>query len=78
MLETILRNLNGIILGLDVGTYLGSLYVFLHRYNDSNLEGLLLGYSLVYTDHEVLGSDEGVKLGISDGKLLVTIFGNVY
>ena len=36
------------------------------------------GYSLVFTDCKVLGSDEDIKLGFSGGKVLVTILGNVY
>ena len=34
--------------------------------------------SLVYTDGKVLGSDEVIKLGLSGGKVFVTIIGNVY
>ena len=77
MIGTILGNVDGIILGLDVGTKLGSLDGSFDGSNDLNLEGLLLGGSLVYTDGKVLGSDEGIKLESTDGKCFVTILGNV-
>ena len=37
----------------------------------------MIGDSLGSTDGKVLGSDEGIKLEISDGKVLVTILGNI-
>ena len=37
----------------------------------------MLGYSLVSTDGKVLGYDEGIKLGLFDGKVLGNILGNV-
>ena len=46
--------------------------------NDGKNECLLLGDSLGSTDGKVLGSDEVTKLGCNDGKLLVTILGNLY
>ena len=36
------------------------------------------GYSLVSNDGKVFGSDEGIKLGLFDVKVLVTILGNIY
>ena len=42
------------------------------------LEGLFLWDSLVSTDGKVLGSDEVIKLGSSDGNVLGTILGDVY
>ena len=62
----------------DVGTELVYLYGYIDGYNYFNLEVLLLGQSLVYTDGKVLGSDEGIKLGLSFGKVIGTILGNVY
>ena len=41
------------------------------------LQGLLLGCSLVSTDVKVLGYDEGIKLWISYGKVFVTILVNL-
>ena len=35
------------------------------------------GYPLVYNDGKVIGSDDDIKLGLSAGKVLGTIFGNV-
>ena len=37
----------------------------------------MLGGSPRYTDDKVPGSDEGIKLGSTDGKVLGTILGNV-
>ena len=36
----------------------------------------MLGDSLGSTDGKVLGSDEGIKLGLSHGKVIGTILGN--
>ena len=41
------------------------------------LEGILLGEYLGYTDGKVLRYDEGIKMGSTDGKVLVTILGNL-
>ena len=57
LVGTILVNVNGITLGLDVVTELGSLDGSFDSSNDVNLEVLLLVYSLGSTDGEVLGSD---------------------
>ena len=46
MIGTILVDVDVIILGLDVGTELGSLDGSFDGYNDSKLKGLLLGDSL--------------------------------
>ena len=78
VLGTILGNEDRITLGLDVGTYLVSLYGSFDGFNNVNIEGLLLGGSLQYNHGKVLGSDEYNKLGISDGKVTVTILVNVY
>ena len=53
---TILLNLDGITLGIDVVTDMGSLDVSFDGYNYGNLEGLYLGDSLVCTYGKVLGS----------------------
>ena len=45
--------------------------------NDRKLEGLLIGGSLGYTYGKVLGSDERIRLRLSDGKVIGTILGNV-
>ena len=42
MLGTIIRNVDGSVIGLDVGTYLGSLDVSFDGSNDGNIEGLFL------------------------------------
>ena len=57
---------------------MGYLYGLFDGSNDGNIEGLLLGDSLGSTDVKVLGSDEVIKLGLSGGKVFVTIIGNVY
>ena len=55
-----------------------SLYGSVDGSNYLKIEVLLLGDSLVYTDGKVLGYDEGIKLGLFDGKVTGTIIGNVY
>ena len=77
MLDTILGNVDGITIGIDVATDLGSLHISLDGYDDCKLEGLLLGDSLEYTDGKVRGSDEGINLGSTDGKVIGTVLGNV-
>ena len=69
---------NWITLGLDIVTELDSLDEPCDSFNDGKLEGLLLGDSLGYTDRKLLGSDEGIKLLSTDGKMLGTIRVNVY
>ena len=58
MICTILGNLDVVIVWLDFVTELGSLDVFLYRYNDVNLDGLLFGVSLGSTDGKYIGSGE--------------------
>ena len=67
VLGTIPVNVDGITLGLDVVTELGSLDGSFDGSNDGKLEGLFLGDSLGSTDVKVLGSDEFTKLVLSDG-----------
>ena len=62
LIDTILGSVDGIILEIDVGTYLGSLDGYFGGFNDENIEVLLLGCSLGYTDGKLLGSDESIKL----------------
>ena len=69
MLVTTLVNEYVNTLVLEVKKELGYLDKYVGGCNDSNLEGLFLGYSLGSTDGKVLGSYEGIKLGYTDGKL---------
>ena len=46
--------------------------------DDGNIECLLLGFLMRYTDGKALGSDKGIKLGSTDDKVLGTILGNIY
>ena len=39
---------------------------------------MFLGDLLIFTCGKILGSDEGIKLGLSDGGFIVTILVNVY
>ena len=78
MLGTIIGNVDGTTLGIDVETELGSLDGSFYGSNDYKHESLFFGDSLVYTDGKVLGYDEGIKLGLFDGKVTGTIIGNVY
>ena len=57
MLVTILVNVVGITLGINVGTELGSLDESIDGYNYGNFEGLLYEDSLGYTVGKLLGSD---------------------
>ena len=74
---TILRNVDGITLGLDVETQLGYLDVPFDGSNNDNLKELFLGDSLEYNGGKFIGSDEVIKVGYTDGKVLGTILGNV-
>ena len=62
VLVIILGNVDGNTFGISVGTWLGYLDGSFDASNDDNIEGLLLGYSLVSDDGKVIGSDEGIKL----------------
>ena len=75
MLGTILVNVYVITLWFGVGTEQGSLGRSLDGSNDFKLEGLLLGDSLVFISGKLLGSDEGIKMGLSYGKLLGVVLG---
>ena len=56
---------------------MGSLDESFSGSNDDKLDVLFLVDSRVYTDDKALSSDEGIKLGLSGGKVLGTILGNV-
>ena len=73
VIGNILVNLYGITLGIDVGTDMGYLYGSFDGSNYCKIQGLFLVVSLVYTNGKVLGYDEGIKLGLSYGKLLGTV-----
>ena len=76
MLVTILGNVDGIKLRLDIGTELGFLDESYDGYNEGNLEGLLLGDSLVSTNGKVLGSDEGTaRAGLTWSGVHVVVVG---
>ena len=67
VLGTILGNVYVITLALDVGTDMGSLYGSFDFSNCGMLEGLFIGDSLIFTDNKMIGSDEGVHLGLYYG-----------
>ena len=56
---------------------MGSLDVSFGGFNYGKLEGFILGDSLRSIDGKVLGSDEDIKLVLSEGKLIVTILGDL-
>ena len=78
MIGTILGNVRGITLELDVETKLVSLDGYFCGSNDGKLDRLFLEESLGSTDYKLLCSDEGKKLRSSRGKVLGTIIGNLY
>ena len=73
VIRTMLGNVDGIKLGIDVGKELVSLDGFLDGSNDVNIEGLLLGDSLGSTYGNVFGSDKGITLGCNYVKVIGTI-----
>ena len=77
VLVTILVNVYGITLVVDVGTQLGSLNESLDGSHDGKIDGLFLVGSLGYTGFKVYGYDEVIKLGSNDGKVLFRILVNV-
>ena len=81
---TITVNLYVITFGVDVGTEMGSVDGYFDGYNGGNIEGLLLGEYLGYTDGNVLstipGNVDRITLGIdvvTDMGSLDGSFGNV-
>ena len=77
MIGTILKNVDGIKLGVDFGTELASLDEPFHNTNYGKLEGLLFGDSLGSNNGKVLGSDEGIKLRFFYCKVISTILVNI-
>ena len=73
VIETILGNSDEIILALNVELELGFLDESFDGFYDGKLYRVLLGDSLVSTDDKGLGSKLGVKMGLSDIKVLITI-----
>ena len=57
---------------------MGSLYIYFAGSNYGELGGVFLGGSHKTTGGKLLCSDESVKLGLSGGKMLGTILGNIY
>ena len=66
MIGIILVDVHVITLGLDDGTELGSLDRSFDGSNDGKLDTVFLVDSMGYTDGKMIGSDEGIKLGISE------------
>ena len=63
IIGTVFLNVDGIILGIDIGTDMGSLDVFFDGFNYVELDNLLLGGSMGYTDIKMIASDVGIRLG---------------
>ena len=62
-----------ITLGIDIGTELGFLDWSFDGSNDRKVGVLFLGDLLGYNYGKVLGSDEGIKLIFTDGKVLILV-----
>ena len=77
LLVTIIVNVDGIALDIDVGTNMGSLDWFFDDYKYNKLEGLLLVYLLGYTDDKVCGYNEGIEMVSTDVKVLGTLLWDV-
>ena len=77
MLGTLLRNVDGITLDIYVRTELGSLNESFYGSNDDKLELSFIGDSLGSTNGKVIGSDEGIKLGLFHREVLDNIFVNI-
>ena len=78
VIGTILGDVYVITFGIGVGTEMGSLDGSLDCSNDGKHEGFLLGDLLESIDGKVLVSYEGIKLGSTGGKIIDTIFEDVY
>ena len=74
---SIYGDVDGIFIGLDFGTELGSLDEYFDGFTDGELEVLLLGDSMVSTDGEVIGPDKGIDLLSTYDEVLGTILGNL-
>ena len=55
---------------------MSSLYGVFDCFNDGKFKIIIILGTFVSTDSKVLGSDEGIKLGSTGGKLLGTILGD--
>ena len=77
-LGNILGNVYIITLGLVVGTNMVYLDGSFDGSDDGKLEVLFKIYSLGFTDNKIPGYNEGIKLGLSYGKLLANILGKVF
>ena len=78
IIGTIIKNVDGITLWIDVGTELCSLDGSFDVSNDGKLQVLMLVGSLGFIDSKIFGSDEGIKLGLSVGRVLDNILVNAY
>ena len=77
VLGTILEDIDEITLGIDIETYLSSLYGSFDASNDVKLEVLYRGDPTGSIDSEVFCFDEGMKLVLSGCNLICIILGNV-
>ena len=77
MIGTIIGNLDVIKLGIDVETKFESLYGYFDGSNDGKSEDCFLEDFPECNHGKVLGSDEGIKMGSTNGKFIGTILGNV-
>ena len=75
VIVTILGYVDGITLGIGVGTELAPLDGSFGGSNDDKFEGLFLGGSLGFADGKVLGYDEGVWLSFSFTNPLTPLVG---
>ena len=76
VLGTVLVNIDGITLVLDIGTELGFLDGSFDGSNDGKLEVLFLGDSMGSTNGKVLGSDEGTtRVGLTWSGVHVVVVG---
>ena len=73
MIGAILEHLDGITFGIHVGIEMGSLDLSFGVSNHGKLEIFLLRGSLVSTDGRVIGSDEVITNGSTNGNVLGTI-----
>ena len=76
MLGNILGNFMESHLGLMLEHSWDLLYKSLDGSNDGRIEGLFIGSSLGSTDDKLLVSDEVIKMGSNNGKVIVTILGS--
>ena len=76
VLDIVLRNVDIITLGIDIGTELGFLDESFDGSNEGNLEGLFLVESMGSTDVKVLGYDKGTfRAGLTWSGVHVVVVG---